>query len=146
LSELSKEVLADTSVWIEFFKPCSPDGDHLEVLISRNSVIVCGIVLFELLQGVKSEAEKARISGILTTLPYIEMTERLWRQAALLSVSLRKKGVAVPLSDILISSLAIEKALPIFTLDQHFEQIPGVRLYKSEYTASSPGRLSFRRD
>lgn len=127
---MSKEVLADTSVWIEFFKPGSPVGNHLEVLIGKNSVIVCGIVLFELLQGVKSEAEKAKISCILTTLPYIEMTEQLWRQAALLSVSLRKKGITVPLSDILISSLAIENVLPIFALDQHFEQIPGVRLYK----------------
>lgn len=126
----SKGILADTSAWIEFFKPQSSVGKKLESLIIQNSVCVCGIVLFELVQGVRSAEEKTKILNALSNLEYAEMTKSLWRKAGELSASLRKKGANLPLSDILIASLAIEHNFQIFTLDKHFEQIPGVKIYK----------------
>jgi len=45
--------------------------------------------------------------------------------------SLREKGLALPHSDIFIAAIAIEYNLSIFTLDEHFAQIPGVKLYKA---------------
>ena len=51
-------------------------------------------------------------------------------KAGKLSCSLRRKGVTLPLTDIAIAVLAIEHNLSIFTLDKHFEQIPGVKLHK----------------
>jgi hypothetical protein len=54
----------------------------------------------------------------------------LWQRASETSVSLRRKGLNLPLSDILIAALAAKNNLLIFTLDKHFEQISGVRMYK----------------
>jgi hypothetical protein len=130
LKERNNSILADTSVWIEFFKPQSTVGKKLETLIMNNSVWVCGVVLFELVQGVRSEEEKAKILDALSDLEYAEMTRHLWRKTAELSASLKKKGLNLPLSDILITALAIEHNLKIFTLDKHFAQIPGVKLYQ----------------
>ncbi len=130
MEEKSKGILADTSVWIEFFKPESPAGKKLEALLVKNLVRICGIILLELLQGVKSEAEKIKILEALSTIEYFEMTKSLWQNSADLSASLKKKGVNLPLSDIFIASISIEHGLPIFTLDKHFEQIPGVKIYK----------------
>ena len=125
-----KAVLADTTVWIEFFRLRSETGDTVEHLIRENSVYSCGIVLFELMQGVKSDSEKKIILDILSDLPYVEMTTSLWQRAGELSASLKRKGLSLPLSDIFIATLAIEHNLQIFTLDKHFEQIPGIELYK----------------
>lgn len=130
MKERNNSILADTSVWIEFFKPQSTVGKKLETLIMNNSVWVCGVVLFELVQGVRSEEEKAKILDALSDLEYAEMTRHLWRKTAELSASLKKKGLNLPLSDILITALAIEHNLKIFTLDKHFAQIPGVKLYQ----------------
>jgi predicted nucleic acid-binding protein len=130
LSERNSTILADTSVWIEFFKPQSAVGKKLEDLIIKNSVCVCGTVLFELVQGVRSEDEKARILDALSDIEYLEMTKRLWQKAGTLSASLKKKGLNLPLSDIFIATIAIEHNLQIFTLDKHFEQIPGVKIYR----------------
>ena len=96
----------------------------------KNSVWVCGVVLFELVQGVRTEDEKALILNALSELEYIEMTKNLWQKSGELSASLKKKGLNLPLSDIFIASIAIEHKLSIFTLDKHFEQIPGVKVYK----------------
>ena len=130
MNERNNSILADTSVWIEFFKPQSAFGKKLETLIMNDLVWVCGVVLFELVQGVRSEEEKAKILDAFSDLEYAEMTRHLWQKTAELSASLKKKGLNLPLSDILIAAVAIEHNLKIFTLDKHFAQIPGVKLHQ----------------
>lgn len=130
MNEKNIGVLVDTSVWIEFFKQQSETGDKLSELIIKNVVWTCGIVLFEIIQGVKTEDEKTTLLETLLTLPYVEMTQPLWQKAGELSATLKKKGVNLPLSDIFIATICLEHKLSIFTLDKHFEQIPGVRIYK----------------
>ena len=129
--EKSSDILADTSVWIEFFKQNSATGDALEALILEEAVWTCGIVLFELVQGVRAEKEKTQILTTVSHLKYAEMSKTLWQKAGDLSASLREKGLALPHSDIFIAAIAIEYNLSIFTLDEHFAQIPGVKLYKA---------------
>lgn len=131
MSEKSSGILADTSVWIEFFKQRSETGDALEALILQGSVRVCGVILFELVQGVKSEAERSKILGAVSHLPYVEMSPSLWQKTGDLSSSIRKKGLTIPLSDILIAAVALEYNLTVFTLDGHFEQIPGLQIYNA---------------
>lgn len=123
-------IFADTSAWIEFFKPGSKTGNALERLIVKSSVWISGIVLFELIQGVRSEDEKSKILATMSNLQYIEMSKPLWQKASELASLLRKRGLTLPLSDILIATVAIEHRLSILTLDKHFEQVPGVRIYK----------------
>jgi len=97
----------------------------------ENAVWTCGIVMFEVVRGIKSEHEKSKILDVLTGLPYIEMTQALWQKSADLSISLKKNGLNLPLSDIFIAAVAVENDLSIFTLDQHFNQIPNLKLYKT---------------
>ena len=54
------------------------------------------------------------------------MMEALWIKAGERSAALRKAGKTIPLSDILIATLAIEHSLAIMTADEHFRIIPGV--------------------
>lgn len=131
MNEKSNGILADTSVWIEFFKQRSGIGDALEALIVGKSVWICGVVLFELVQGVKSDAEKSQIMATFSPLKYAEMSRSLWQKAGDLSSSLRKKGLTIPHSDIFIAAIAIEHNLSVFTLDGHFKDIPGVKLHKA---------------
>lgn len=126
MKEVNKGILADTSVWIEFFKSKSETGDKLEAFIIENSVFVCGVVMFELLQGVRSEKEKNKIIHVFSALEFIEMSKNLWQKASELSAILRQNGKHLPLSDILIASIAIQYNLKILSLDKHFKEIPGV--------------------
>lgn len=124
-------VLIDTSVWIEFFKKRSITGDAVVELLNKGLVWVSGIVLFELVQGAKSEAEKTRIISQLTNLHYVEMSVGLWQRAGELAIMLKKNGLNLPVSDILLAVVAVEHNLSVFTLDKHFESMPGIRLFKS---------------
>ncbi len=127
---MKDKILADTSVWIEFFKKESEIGDKLSSLLAEGSVTICGIVIFELLQGIKSDKEKSIILNAISELPYIEMDSSLWQKSAMLAASLRRKGITLPLSDVIIASIVLEHNLSIFTLDKHFDDIPGITIYK----------------
>lgn len=123
----SKGILPDTCAWIDYFRPGENAlGELVERAIASESVYACGPVLHELVQGARSEKEQMSLTGALRALPYLEMTETLWIKAGKLSTALRKKGKTIPLSDILIATLAIEYSLAVMTVDEHFRLIPGV--------------------
>jgi predicted nucleic acid-binding protein len=123
----NKGILPDTCAWIDYFRPGENAlGRLVERAIASDSVYACGPVLYELVQGARSEKEQASLTSALGALPYLEMTEALWIKAGQLSAALRKTGKTIPLSDILIATLAIEHSLAVMTVDEHFRIIPGV--------------------
>ncbi|MFN3481379.1 MAG: PIN domain-containing protein, partial [Thermodesulfovibrionales bacterium] len=55
---MKDRILVDTNIWIEFFRGSSSAGEHLTFLLQEHSIFTCGIILFELLQGIRSEKER----------------------------------------------------------------------------------------
>ena len=123
-------VIADTSVWIPFFnRPDSAEKTALDILIDADEVALVGVVLAELLQGCRTPSERDALSDALLALPYYEVTQSTWLQTGDLSAALLRKGVTLPLSDLIIAALAIEHNCHVHSLDTHFKKIPGVHLY-----------------
>ena len=121
----NRGVLADTCAWIDYFRPGRSDlGRLLDKALSNEKVFTCGMVLYELSQGIKSEAERTKVMSALEALPYLEVDRDLWKKTGELSSSLRKQGKTVPFSDILIATLALENSLSVLTRDEHFRLIP----------------------
>ncbi len=125
-------VVADTSVWIEYFR----GGDEavrapLRGLIKAEQAVLVGVVLAELLQGCRTPKEADTILANLGGLRFLETTFSTWKRAGELSATLRRKGITVPLSDMIIAALAMEHNCEVYTLDPHFKQIPGLRLHKA---------------
>ncbi len=123
-------VIADTSVWIPFFnRPDSPEKIALDMLIDADEVALVGVVLAELLQGCRTQSERTTLSDALLALRYFEVTRTIWSHTGDLSAHLLRKGVTLPLSDLLIAALAIEHDCQVYSLVAHFKKIPGVHLY-----------------
>ena len=130
---MKANVLVDTSIWIEYFnKPDSRAGESLENLLKESRVFCAGVVLTELLQGAKIEREFKLILESVTALPFLETKLTTWIDAGRISFSLRKKGITIPVTDIILASLALESHCLIFTLDPHFNKIPGIKLYTGD--------------
>jgi len=123
-------VIADTSVWIPFFnRPDSPEKVALDLLIDADEVVLVGVTLAELLQGCRISSERDSLCDALLALPYYEVTQSTWSQTGDLSAQLLRRGVTLPLSDLIIAALAIKHNCHVYSLDTHFKKIPGVRLY-----------------
>jgi len=124
------KVLVDTSIWIEYFnKPDSTAAASLEELIIKENVCVAGVILTELLQGAKLEKEFNAILESFIVLPFLEITIDTWINAGKISFSLRRKGITLPTTDLIIAALAIENDFPVFTMDLHFKKIPDLKLF-----------------
>ncbi len=128
-------VLVDTSVWIDFFQ--SSHGDvaaRLDSLIrDHNRVVLCGIVLQEILQGIRHPKSFEEVRERLLKFPYIETDRDTWLLAASLYRKLRSNGRTLPPVDLTIAALAISNSLTLFTKDSHFDavaEISGLRLFE----------------
>ncbi|MBW1783705.1 MAG: PIN domain-containing protein [Deltaproteobacteria bacterium] len=124
-------IIVDTCVWIEFFRNQeSKLTQHLKGLLRERNVIMVGMVMAEILQGVKDPKEAALVKQNLEKLPYLEMTREVWEAAGEISASLRLTGITMPLSDLIIAGIALSGDHEIFSIDPHFEKVDGLRLHK----------------
>ena len=89
------------------------------------------MVLAEILQEIKSDKEILLVKNNLESLPFVEINKKVWQQSGEVSAALRRKGITIPLSDIIIACTAIVEDFEIYTLDPHFEKIPGIKLHKA---------------
>ena len=126
---MSTRILPDTCAWIDFFRGRQTSlAATLERELLQGEVLTCGVVLFELLQGIKSPSEESMVRNALLALPHLEMNRDLWAEAGHLAAGLRSGGQNLPFSDILIAVLAMKHNCSVLTVDRHFEVVPGLRL------------------
>lgn len=124
-------IIVDTCIWIEFFRQRESKHTHrLKHLLRERKVIMVGMVLAEILQGVKAPKEAILVKQNLERLPYVEMTRKIWERASEISASLRSEGITIPLSDLIIAAAAFSGEHEVFTIDPHFEKVEGLRLHK----------------
>jgi hypothetical protein len=122
------EILIDTSVWIDYFrKPDSETGDKIVKHLKRGSISTCGIVVFEVLQGAADLEEFSFLEENLKGLHFLEANAEIHFEAGRISYDLRKHGITLPLSDILIATLATSNNQTLWTKDQHFKKIKGLQ-------------------
>jgi len=114
----------DTSVWIPYFRESGSEwGDFIDALVDEGRVHVNGIVLAELLTGARSPAELDKLAAALAGLMFVPGSRASAEAAGRNGAALRRKGVSVPLSDIVVATDCIEQGLVLIAADRHYETI-----------------------
>lgn len=118
-------VVVDTSVWIDFFRNPADEGNGMleELIRGQNRAAICGIILQEILQGIREQKSYELTRQRLLFLPFLDATREVHLLAASLYRDLRKQGVTVPSADAAIAAVAIYNSFPLFTRDGHFAEI-----------------------
>ncbi len=117
-----KKILVDTSIWIEYFK----GNKMVQKLVHDTKDFQCfiiGPVLTELLLGIKTISEKEQFTSCMSVLPMLDIENDDWINAGNIGNSLRQKGITIPLTDLIIFSVADRNGCAIFSLDKHFQII-----------------------
>lgn len=117
-----KNILIDTSAWVEYFK-----GNLTAVAMVHErenyTAYIVGPVITELIQGLKSEKDKDVFTTSLESIPRLTITDQDWFDAGIFGAQLRSKGITVPLTDLIIYTVAGNNRCSICTLDKHFKTI-----------------------
>ena len=125
-------IIVDTSVWVQAFRiNASPEHREVVRLLAQGEVSMVGAVLAEVLQGVRSQQEFERLRERVAALPYLDETKETWTRVAALSYQMRQSGQPVGTVDLLIAALALEHGCTLYTLDDHFQRIPGLALHQA---------------
>ncbi|MES0341264.1 MAG: PIN domain-containing protein [Candidatus Humimicrobiaceae bacterium] len=123
-----QRIIVDTSIWIEYFKNNKKYVPFIEDSLNLENILISGPIISELLHGVKSEKEYELLSESISAVPFAECVFDDWIKTGETLYNLKKKGITVPLTDVLISVIAIRHDASILTLDKHFKSIDMIKL------------------
>jgi hypothetical protein len=117
-------LLVDTTVWIDFFADRSePHVAALHRFIEdEEDLCLCGIILAEVLQGIRSDEDYIKTREYFDDLVFLPMRQSTFVRAAEVYRSLRKQGITIrkPV-DCMIASVAIEHDILLLHNDRDFD-------------------------
>jgi predicted nucleic acid-binding protein len=129
-------VLADTSVWIDYFNGVvNWQTDRLDWLLSAQPVALGDLILTAVLQGFDREVDFQRARSLLSVLPFYELGGyKLCLQAANNYRNLRRRGISVRKTiDVIIATGCVEWNLELLHNDRDFtlmERVLGLKVVK----------------
>ena len=124
-------LFVDTGVWSLALRrdapPHVPQVDLLRnALEAGDPVFTTGLVLQELLQGIRGPRARDAIERRFSTLPFLVPHPADHVRAAAIHSSCRTKGVQVTTIDALLAALCLQHGLTMLSTDQDFQRIAKV--------------------
>ncbi len=116
--------LIDSSAWIEYLRPKGSQKvkEKVKEILQREEAVCCGIIVVEILRGVKNEKDFQSLNDSLLSLPQIPIDSIFIERASQWGFLLDGKGKFVSTSDLIIASAAYKKARVIH-VDSDFELV-----------------------
>jgi hypothetical protein len=132
-------VMIDTCVWVDALRGRTPSAvGTLRRLLLGDRAVRCDVVTAELRYGLRSH-ERERVLGNFAAVPSLAVAPEDWEAAGDLGAGLRRQGVTLPLTDLLIARVCLRAGIELYTHDGHFRAIDGLRLYTAE-SGADPAR------
>jgi predicted nucleic acid-binding protein len=122
--------VVDSSGWLEYFAEDENSGFFAPAIEDTDNLIVPVICIFEVFKKVLQNQGQAmaeiRVAD-LTKGSVVDLTTSLAMSAGLLSAELK-----LPLADSIILATAREHDATLWTQDEHFKNLPGVKYIKKK--------------
>ncbi len=138
-------VLVDTSVWSLALRKQGVTAElqdyihELATLVANARVVIFGSIRQELLSGIKSSVQFNQLKSYLEAFPDLQLETLDFEFAAELFNHCRSHGIQGSHVDFLIAAVAINREIPVFTLDQDFSfyaKHTALKLYQPDFLNS----------
>ena len=119
-------ILIDTSVWIDFLiNRDSIGAKTIKSLVdSREDICICGVVLTEILQGIRNDREHNKTKAILSDLVFLPMTLETYYSSANIYRTCQSQGITIRNSiDCMIAATCIQYDVSLLHNDKDFDLI-----------------------
>jgi len=121
-------ILIDTSAWIDALRGKTPRiVSVVRHLLENDLAATCGPVMMEIRRGLRNN-ERKKVLSLFNAVHRFNFHEEDWELAGELDAMLREKGITVPPVDLLIARICIRYKLQLLTKDEHFKNIPGLKI------------------
>ena len=121
-------VLVDTCIWVQFFnRRQSREKKAVDALLDDDRAALVGPILAEILIGIRRDEHADWVASLLRGVRFLQASWDEWRLAAQLGRDLMAKGHTLPLSDLLVGAVGIERQIDVYTTDPHFDLLPRLK-------------------
>jgi predicted nucleic acid-binding protein len=119
--------IVDTSAWLlALRRDFIPEVKELIDRLLRDGVVITtGIIKLEIIGGARTQYEFQRLKSRFNALDDIKTDDAIWQKACELGFALRRKGITVPHTDILIAACSLHSGSVIVHADAHFDIMAG---------------------
>lgn len=125
-------VFVDTCIWASFFtKPSSPEKRAVDDLLDADRVALVGPIVAEVLLGFRRKDQADWIASRLRLAHYVETNWDDWRSAADLGRDLAAKGHRLPLTDLVVATVARRLDAFVYSIDPDFDLIDDLKRFRS---------------
>jgi predicted nucleic acid-binding protein len=116
-------ILTDSSVVIVYER--APTA-RLKKIIADADAAVCGVTIAELIAGVRSAKDEAKLRAALADFKTQPIPDSLWESIGRNQSTLSANGVTVPLVDTALATIAIALGVELWAYDAHVTMIQQV--------------------
>lgn len=120
-------VLADSSFYIGLMRQGQDPLRALALAAATRDLVICGIVRCEVGRALRPMERLQRFQRFWNVMINVPTDNQLWAAVEETAWKLDRKGVVLPLTDLVIACCAQRSGAVVLTYDHHFSQIPGVR-------------------
>jgi predicted nucleic acid-binding protein len=103
-----------------------PLRELLPIAMARD-VATCGVVRCEVARGIRDPMLLKKFQARWDVMLYVPTDNSLWGEAEAMLWQLDRKGVTLPMADVVIACCARRIGAVVLTHDDHFQHIPGIR-------------------
>lgn len=100
----------------------------LALTAAARDLAVCGVVRCEVGRGLRERRVLRHFQAFWDVMINVPTDEQLWDRVAETLWQLDRKGLVLPLPDVVIGCCARRIGATVLTTDAHFSSIPGVQL------------------
>ncbi|WFB37535.1 PIN domain-containing protein [Kiritimatiellota bacterium B12222] len=126
-------LLVDSSWYIAQAKKGFDPLKQLAQVSHIRDIAVCGMIMSEVGRGLKYPKWLTQFENAWREMFYIESTQTVWQVTLEIAWALDRSGKVLSLQDVHIAACARTASAVILSYDQHFQQIPGVKVVQDLY-------------
>lgn len=120
-------VLVDSCWYIRQLRQQRDPLLALATIAMTRDVATCGVVRCEVGCGIRDPALLKKFDAHWDVMMCVPTDNKLWHETQMMLWQLSRRGITLPLPDVVIACCARRIGAVVLTHDEHFSQIPGIR-------------------
>jgi predicted nucleic acid-binding protein len=118
-------IVVDSSALIEYYRPSGDSRvrEAVAAAIAADQVAVSGIIRVEILAFAAGEAERRLLAADFEAFHHLDLGPADFDLACQLGFDLRRRGVTVPATDLIIAASTLRAEAHLYHVDGHFDRI-----------------------
>ncbi len=126
--DVNEPLLVDSSVYIDLLRSGQDVASRLRDRITDGSALTCGVTRIEVLRGIIDRRIRDWMEQLFNEMTDCPLDAALVTAAAQLAWRLDRRGIVLPIPDLLIASCCLRAGAAVVTTDPHFQLVPGLKV------------------